>query len=78
MNVYEREAVIRRSVRERAVSLLEDGRWHSSQEIARIAPSAARRLWEAEKAGLRIEKKKVGPDSWLWRIVPEPKQLALI
>jgi hypothetical protein len=78
MNVYEQEALIRRSVRERAMDLLADGRWHSSREIAQVAPSAARRLWEAERDGARIEKRKTGPDQWLWRLVPEDRQLTLI
>ena len=58
---------IRASVEVRALMLLSDGMPHTSRELASIAQSAARRVWDACKAfDLEVERRKVGADSWLW------------
>ena len=58
---------IRVSVEVRALRLLSDGKPHTSRELASIAQSAARRVWDSCKEfGLDVERRKVGADSWLW------------
>lgn len=58
---------IRLSVEARTLVLLSDGKPHTSRELATVAPSAARRVWDACKEfGLDVERRKVGADSWLW------------
>lgn len=62
----------------RVLDLMMAGKWHSSDEICRVASGGhgyategLRRMRELRRHGFTIDRKQVGPGTWAYRIEKE-------
>lgn len=70
----------RLTARARVALLLADGGWHSNVEICHPHIGGNRgvgRLWELQRQGAVVEKRRVGVDQYEYRMVLAEKQGAL-
>lgn len=69
------DATERRKLRGKSLALyalLQDGRWHDQNELAAAAGFRySARKFDLERRGHVIEKRKVGPLTWEYRLVVE-------